>query len=159
MLSWLTQSYFGKIVATFIISMLPVVELRGGIPYGVGFGLEPWEAYIAAILGNFLPVPFILLFIEAVFGWMKKRGGWMERLVLKLEAKADSKKESVTRFKALGLMIFVAIPLPGTGAWTGALVARALGIKFKYAAPSIFAGVVIAGIIVTVISYGIKIII
>lgn len=156
MLEWLTQTYVGKIVATFFISMLPVVELRGGIPYGVGFGLNPWIAYAVALLGNMLPVPFILLLLDTVFGWMKKREGFLKNIAVKLENKAISKKASVEKYKLFGLLLFVAIPLPGTGAWTGALIASVLRMNRKYAFLSIFAGVVIAGFIITAVSYGFK---
>lgn len=156
MLEWLTQTYVGKIVATFFISMLPVVELRGGIPYGVGFGLNPWVAYAVALLGNMLPVPFILLLLDTVFRWMKKREGFLKNIAVKLENKAISKKASVEKYKLFGLLLFVAIPLPGTGAWTGALIASVLRMNRKYAFLSIFAGVVIAGFIITAVSYGFK---
>lgn len=156
MLQWLTQTYIGKIVATFFISVLPVVELRGGIPYGVGFGLNPWVAYAVAVLGNMLPVPFILLLLNVVFEWMKKREGFLKNIAVKLENKAVSKKASVEKYKLFGLLLFVAIPLPGTGAWTGALIASVLRMNRKYAFVSIFAGVVIAGFIITAVSYGFK---
>lgn len=156
MLNWLTQTYIGKIAATFFISMLPVVELRGGIPYGVGFGLNPWVAYAVAVLGNMLPVPFILLLLNAVFEWMKKREGFLKNIALKLEEKAISKKEKIERYKLFGLLLFVAIPLPGTGAWTGALAACVLRMNRKHAFVSIFLGVIIAGFIMTAVSYGFK---
>lgn len=156
MLNWLTQTYIGKIAATFFISMLPVVELRGGIPYGVGFGLNPWMAYAVAVLGNMLPVPFILLLLDVIFEWMKKREGFLCNVALKLEEKALSKKEKIEKYKLFGLLLFVAIPLPGTGAWTGALVASVLRMNRKYAFVSIFVGVIIAGFIMTAVSYGFK---
>lgn len=156
MIAWLTQSYIGKLVATFIISMLPIIELRGGIPYGVGFGLDPWIAYIVAVLGNMLPIPFILLFMDIVFKILKKMGGIFEKFALWLEKKAYNNQEKIEKYKAFGLMIFVAIPLPGTGAWTGALAASVLGISKKKAIISIFAGVLLAGFIMTAVSYGFK---
>ncbi len=156
MLNWLTSSYIGKLVATFIISMLPIVELRGGIPYGVGFGLNPWTAYIVAVLGNLLPVPFILLFMDVVFSVLKKMGGVFERFALWLERKAYNNQEKIEKYKVFGLMLFVAIPLPGTGAWTGAMAASVLGISKKKAVISIAAGVILAGFIVTAVSYGFK---
>lgn len=155
MLKWLTQTYIGKLAATFLISMLPVVELRGGIPYGVGFGLDPWVAYIVALLGNILPVPFILLLLDAVFEWMKSREGFLRNVALKLENKALSKKERIEKYKIFGLLLFVAIPLPGTGAWTGAMAACVMRMNRKHAFWSIFGGVVIAGIIVLILSYGV----
>ncbi len=156
MLAWLTQTYFGKLVATFIISMLPIIELRGGIPYGVGFGLDPWVAFAVAVLGNLLPVPFILLFMDVVFRILKKMGGIFEKFALWLEKKAYHNQEKIEKYKAFGLMLFVAIPLPGTGAWTGALAASVLGISKKKAIVSILAGVIVAGFIMTAVSYGFK---
>ncbi len=154
-ITWLTSSYIGKLAATFFISMLPIVELRGGIPYGVGFGLNPWVAYIAAVLGNLLPIPFILWFINAIIAWMKTRRGFLNKVAMFLENKVESKKADVEKYKFWGLLIFVAIPLPGTGAWTGALVASGLRMKFKWAFLSIVGGVIIAGFIMTALSYGI----
>ena len=156
MLNWLTQSYFGKLVATFLISMLPVVELRGGIPYGVGFGLNPWVAFAVAVLGNMLPVPFILLFVDKVFEILKRMGGKFEAFALWLERKAYRNQEKIEKYKVFGLLIFVAIPLPGTGAWTGAMAASVLGISKKKSILSILAGVIIAGFIMTAVSYGFK---
>ena len=155
MLDWLTKTFVGKFIATFIISMLPVVELRGGIPYGVGFGLNPWVAYIAALLGNMLPVPFILLLADVTFEWMKTKEGFLRNIALKLENKAWSKKEKIEKYKIFGLLLFVAIPLPGTGAWTGALAACVMRMNRRHAFWSILAGVVIAGIIVLILSYGV----
>ncbi len=153
-ITWLTSSYIGKLVATFLISMLPIIELRGGIPYGVGFGLNPWVAYIVAVLGNLLPVPFILWFIDKIIAWMKTREGFFNKAATFLEDKVASKKGKVEKYKLFGLLIFVAIPLPGTGAWTGALIASGLRMKFKWAFLSILGGVIIAGFIMTAISYG-----
>ncbi|MBQ8624443.1 MAG: small multi-drug export protein [Oscillospiraceae bacterium] len=154
MLAWLTQSYIGKLVATFIISMLPVVELRGGIPYGVGFGLDPWVAFAVAVLGNMVPVPFILFFVDKVFEILKRMGGSFAKFAEWLERKAYRNQEKIEKYKVFGLLIFVAIPLPGTGAWTGAMAAGVLGISKKKSILSIFAGVLIAGFIMTAVSYG-----
>lgn len=156
MFSWLTQTFAGKIAATFIISMLPVVELRGGIPYGVGFGLSPLVAMIAAILGNLLPVPFLLLLLDSFIEFLKKQKGIFGKFANFLESKAYKNQATIEKYKALGLIILVAIPLPGTGAWTGAIVATVLRMNRKTALPCIAAGVVIAGIVVTALSYGVK---
>ena len=156
MLAWLTSTYIGKLVATAVISMVPVIELRGGIPYGVGFGLSPLAATIAAVIGNMLPIPFVLLFLNGILEWMKKREDFFGKIADWLERKAYRNQDKIEKYKALGLMILVAIPLPGTGAWTGALVAVVFGIKTRVAIPSIFMGVVIAGIIVAILSYGVK---
>ena len=155
MFSWLTTTTLGKWIATIIISMVPVIELRGGIPYGVGFGLPYWEAFIAAFIGNMIPIPFILLLLRRIFAWLKtydKTRG----LVEKLEQRAHLKGEKVAKYRNIGLFILVAIPLPGTGAWTGALVASVLDIRMKKALPIIALGVLTAGLIVLLISHGVK---
>lgn len=154
MISWLTSTYIGKLVATFIISMMPIVELRGGLPYGVGFGLSPLVAFAAAVLGNMLPIPFVLLLLNGILKWMKTQDNFLGKIALWLENKAYKNKDAIEKYGSLGLVILVAIPLPGTGAWTGALVATVLGIRPKIAFPLIFIGVLIAGIIMLTVSYG-----
>ena len=139
-----------KYLITFLISMVPVIELRGAIPYGVGFGLVPWVVCILAILGNMLPVPFILLFIRKILEWMK-RYEKLGKIATKLEDRAANKSGKVKKSEFIGLMLFVAIPLPGTGAWTGALIAALMKMRIRRALPTILAGVVIAGIIVTLV--------
>ncbi len=156
MISWLTSTYIGKLIATFVISMLPVVELRGGLPYGVGFGLKPLEAFIAAFLGNILPIPFLLLLLESFLKWLKKRKGIFAKFALWLENKAYKNQKTIEKYAAFGLFVLVAIPLPGTGAWTGAIVATVLGMNKKVAFPMICLGVIAAGIIVMGITYGFK---
>ena len=143
------------ILLTLLMSAVPVIELRGGIPYGLALGLEWWEAYPAAIIGNMLPVPFIILGVRWVFSWLRKISPWFEYLVSKMEEKAAKNAELVKKYEMVGLCILVAIPLPGTGAWTGALVAAMLEMRLKDALPTILLGVVIAGAIVTLASMGI----
>lgn len=106
--------------------MVPVVELRGGLPFGRGLGLPYWAAYLSAVVGNILPAPFIVVYIRRIFQWMRRRLPRLDHLVDRLEAKAHLKGRKVTKYKYLGLMLFVAMPLPGTGAWTGALAAAFL---------------------------------
>ena len=142
----------GKFIMTFLISMVPIVELRGGLPYGILQGLHLPVAACAAILGNMLPVPFILLFIEHVFSFLKKNFPKMNSFIRKLEKRAEEKQVIVDKYGALGLVLLVAIPLPGTGAWTGSLVAALMRMKRKKAVPLIFTGVVIAAILMTVIT-------
>lgn len=156
MFSWLTQTLAGKIAATFFISMLPVVELRGGIPYGVGFGLNPWVSMVCAILGNLLPIPFLLLLLDSFIEFLKKQKGIFGRFANFLENKAYKNQATIEKYKALGLVILVAIPLPGTGAWTGAVVATVLRMNRKTAFPCIVLGVLIAGVVVTILSCGVK---
>ena len=154
-MQWLTQNPAGEFCFTMLVSMVPVVELRGGIPFGVARGLPVWAAYLAAIIGNILPVPFILVYIRRIFQWMRRRLPRLNRLVDKLEKKAHLKGQKVTKYKYLGLMLFVAIPLPGTGAWTGALAAAFLDMPLRKAIPSIFAGVLAAGIAISILTFGV----
>ncbi|MBR4953899.1 MAG: small multi-drug export protein [Oscillospiraceae bacterium] len=123
---------------TFLMAMLPVLELRGAIPYAFANELGAVEAFSAAVIGNMVPVPFIILFIRKIFAFMKKHIKPLGSLVDRLEARAQGKAELVHKYELLGLMVLVAIPLPGTGAWTGALVAAILNIRLRHALPSIF---------------------
>ncbi|MBQ3592908.1 MAG: small multi-drug export protein [Clostridia bacterium] len=134
--------------------MIPVIELRVAIPIGVAAGLSPWLAIPVAIIGNLIPVPFIILFIRKVFAWMRRKLPRLDGVVTRLEQRAENKKETVLRYEFWGLFIFVAIPLPGTGAWTGALIAAMLDMRLKKAMPSIALGVLTAGIIVAFVTYG-----
>ena len=155
MFEWLTTTIIGKTIMTMAVSAVPVVELRGGIPYGVVQGLPIWGAYVASVVGNMLPIPMILLFLDKIFDWMRSYEK-LAHIVHKLEAKAHLQGRKVTKYKKLGLMILVAIPLPGTGAWTGALVASVLDIPPREAIMPIFFGVVIAGVLVTIATFGIS---
>ena len=139
---------------TFLMAMVPVVELRGAIPYGVVAGLSVPEAFILAVLGNLAPIPFLVVFTRKVFEWLRTKSEWLDRLVRRLEAKADKNKKLVQKYEFFGLMLLVAIPLPGTGAWTGALVAAMMNMRLKRAMPAITVGVIVAGIIVTTLTYG-----
>ena len=113
----------------FLISLLPILELRGGILAGTLLGVDWPIAYLICVIGNLLPIPFILLFIRKIFDWI--RNTRFVKLVDKLEAKAEKKSAKVTKYKKFGLFLFVAIPLPGTGGWTGALIASVLKMRFK----------------------------
>lgn len=154
LLQWLTDSRLGEMVFTLLVSMIPVVELRGGIPFGTALGLPPWAALCAAVVGNLIPVPFIIVYIRRIFLWLRRRFPKLNRLVDKLERKAHLKGRKVSKYKYLGLFVFVAIPLPGTGAWSGAAIAALLGMRMRPALLSITLGVLIAGVIMTVGSYG-----
>lgn len=156
MLAWLTESTVGRLLQTFLISTVPVLELRAGIPYGVSLGLDYHRAALAAILGNLFPVPIIILFVRQVFAWLRKRSVKLDAWISGMENKAEHKGEKVRRYGALGLILLVAIPLPGTGAWTGALVAAVLGLRMRDALPAIIAGVVIAAAIVLGVTYGVS---
>ena len=146
----------GHILMTFLISMVPVLELRAAIPAGVIAGLDIKVALLTAVIGNLVPIPFIIVFIRKIFKWMQSKSERLAKIVKHFEEKAESKKAQVLRYEFWGLMIFVAIPLPGTGAWSGALVAAMLDMQLKRAFPAITAGVLIAGIIVTSLTYGIS---
>lgn len=144
----------GKVLGVFFVAMLPVIELRGAIPVGYALGLSWQTTLLCAIVGNLLPIPFILILLKHVFNWMKKHNVG-RKLVLKLEKKAQSRSDRVMKYEFFGLMLFVAIPLPGTGAWTGALVASVMEMNRKQAFLSIFLGVLIASVVVTLATYGI----
>lgn len=140
----------------FLISMVPVVELRGAIPAGALLGVHPVLCYALAVVGNLVPVPFILLFITWFLELMKKaRWGWVNRFACWLEAKAERGRAKMKNGAFIGLALFVAIPLPGTGAWTGALIAALFGFKKPKAFLSILCGVLVAGLIMTLGAYGI----
>ncbi|MBR4880123.1 MAG: small multi-drug export protein [Clostridia bacterium] len=139
-------------VKLMFISALPIIELRGGLPVAAASGIHPAVAYFLCVIGNLLPVPFIILLWAKVFKFFKR--GKFKELLEKIQAKADEKKEKVLKYEKWGLYIFVALPLPGTGAWTGALIAATLEMKLKDAFPVILAGVLTAGIIMTIVSYG-----
>ena len=154
-MQWLTQTPAGEFCFTALVSMIPVVELRGGIPFGVAHGLPLPLAVMAAVIGNMLPIPFLILFTRRVFEWLRRHIPRLEGIISRLERKAESKKDLVQRYKFWGLLVLVAIPLPGTGAWTGALVACVMDLRLKSALPAIFSGVLIAGAIVSAITMGI----
>lgn len=155
---WFHGTAAGEFLLTMLISMVPVIELRGGVPAGVAMGLPTELALLAGILGNMIPVPFVILFIRKAFKWVRAHipllGGFVDRL----EARAYRKIKSrdLARYEAWGLLLFVAIPLPGTGAWTGSLVAALMDLRLKNAVPVIFLGVVIAGLITTAVTYGVS---
>lgn len=150
----LTGIAFGKEILVFIISMTPILELRGGLIAASLLGLDPVRAYIISIIANIIPIPIILWFVKAVLDFMKKHN-IMEKLVLWLEEKVNSKKESIEKAEFLGLLLFVGIPLPGTGAWTGCLIAALLGIEKKKAFLAATLGVIMASIIMMFLSYGV----
>lgn len=154
-MQWLTDNPVGEFCFTAMVSMIPVAELRLGIPFGVARGLPVWAAYLAAVVGNVLPVPFIVVYIRRIFLWMRRRLPWLNSLVDKLERKAHLKGQRVTKYKYLGLAVFVAIPLPGTGAWTGSLAAAFLDMPLRKAIPSVIAGVLIAGMAISILTYGV----
>ena len=148
------RKIFGKRLAVFICSMIPIVELRGAIPLGAGLGLSWWENYILCVVGNMLPIPFILLLIKWFIGVLKNTKKF-SKLALWLEEKAAKNQSRVEKYGFWGLALFVGIPLPMTGAWTGALVAALIDVKFWRAMLATFIGVCLAGAIMTLASYGV----
>lgn len=140
-------------LTVFLLSLMPIIELRGGILAAKLLSVELWPAFFICLVGTLLPTPFILLFINKIFDWM-----WNTRLVKlvnRMEEKGRSKFDKINRYKTLGLMIFVAIPLPGTGAWTGSLAAALMKMDLKSAMLSVALGTLIADIIMCVLSYGV----
>ena len=149
-----------KYLSVLGISLLPVLELRAAVPYGVALDLPLTAVLIVSIIGNMLPIPFIILFIRQILTWMKKKSPRLRGFAEKLEARAQAKgKELIVKYETFGLYVFVAIPLPGTGAWTGALIAALFNLRMKHAIPAIFLGVVTAGLIMSVVSYGVDMLI
>ena len=145
--------YVSKEAVVFIISMIPILELRGGLIVSKLLQVPITTAIPLCIIGNIIPIPFILLFIKQIFKWMKKirifRG-----LVEKLEAKAMGKSDNIKKYEFWGLVLFVGIPLPGTGAWTGSLIAALLDVDFKKAVLAELLGIAIATVIMSIFSYG-----
>ena len=144
---------FLDVLKVFGMSMLPVFELRGSIVVGAAMDLPWWLNYIGSGGGNLLPVPFILLFIRGILHWMKGVKG-LCKIALWLEKKAQKHSVKVMKYATFGLFLFVAIPIPGTGAWTGALVASLFDMRMKYSLFSIACGVLCAGVIMICASYG-----
>ncbi len=143
-----------NILYVFLCSMVPIIELRAAIPMGAAFDIPFYINYIICVIGNMIPVPFILLFIRKILHWMKKIPK-LDKIAIWIENKAEKNKSKVLKYATLGLYVFVALPLPGTGAWTGALVAAMLDMRMKTAIPSILLGVMTAGVIMSLASYGV----
>lgn len=154
------QNFFlntvGEELCVFFCSMIPIIELRGAIPLGAGLGLPWWQTFLISVVGNMLPVPFILLFIKSIIGWMSRcRVKLFNRVANWLLEKAEKNRGKIEKYVFWGLALFVAIPLPGTGAWTGSLVASIIDMKLWKGVLSALVGVLIAGVIMTLISYGV----
>ncbi len=148
------KSWLSPEIIVFLISLLPILELRGGLIAASLLGV-PWGiAFPICVIGNMLPIPFILLFIRKIFDFVKRTNFLkMKKLVEKLDEKAVRKSEGMNNLSFWGLFTFVAIPLPGTGAWTGSLVANVLNIKLKHSFPIIFLGVIGAGLLMSFFAY------
>lgn len=156
LVTWLIEVLGGRIsreLIVFIISMVPILELRGGLLAASLFNIDIVKAIWICVVGNIIPVPFILLLITPIFQWLKQTK-LFRPLVEKLERKAMGKSEQIEKYEFWGLVLFVGIPLPGTGAWTGSLIASLLGIKFKKAFPAVIVGILVATVIMSIVSYG-----
>ncbi len=151
----ISSVWWGKYLVMFIISLMPILELRGGLIAASLMDAPMIQSFIVCFIGNILPIPFILWFITSIFDYLKKKKGKLGKLVEKIEKKANSKKDQIERLKYLGLVLFVGIPLPGTGAWTGCLIAALLGMDKKKSCLAAILGVIMAGIIMLIFSYGI----
>lgn len=136
----------------FLISMIPILELRGGLIAAALLKVDIAKAVGICLIGNMIPVPLILLFITPIFTWLKKTK-LFRPLVEKLEKKSMGKSEQIQKYEFWGLALFVGVPLPGTGAWTGALIASLLGIRFRKAFPAVILGLVMATVIMCVFTY------
>lgn len=145
----------GEELCVLFCSMIPIIELRGAIPMGALLGLPWWQSYLLAVLGNMIPVPFILLLIRAVIAWMaKSKVKFFNKIADFLLKRVEKRRDQIERYSFWGVCLFVAVPLPVTGAWTGSLVAAMIDMKFWKALLSCLLGVMIAGVIMTLISYG-----
>jgi uncharacterized membrane protein len=157
LVTWFTSTlgqHISREAVVFIISLLPILELRGGILASSLLGIEMWKGVIISAIGNVIPIPFILFFIKKIFAVLKKTR-LFRPLVEKLERKAMKKRGQIEKYEFWGLVLFVGIPLPGTGAWTGCLVAALIDMDIKKAIKAALVGVCMAAVIMTLISYGI----
>ena len=150
----LTSIAFGKQILVFIISLMPILELRGGLIAAALLGLSPWQSYIICIIGNILPVPFILLLINKILNWMRNSKHF-SGLASWLDKKVDKHKGQIEKYGYLGVVLFVGIPLPGTGAWTGSLIASVLEMDRKKTFLAVCIGVFMASIIMMILSFGV----
>ena len=153
LLSGLGGLPFGKQLMVFIISLMPILELRGGLIAAALLGLKPLESYIITIIGNIIPVPFILWFINRIIEWMRK-GKKLSKVANWLDKKVEKHKNQIEKFGFWGLVLFVGIPLPGTGAWTGCLIAAVLEMDRKKCFIAAMIGIFMASIIMMLISFG-----
>ncbi|MBO6015992.1 MAG: small multi-drug export protein [Lachnospiraceae bacterium] len=153
---WFAQTlgkYVSGEVVVFIISMIPILELRGGLIVAKLLQISILKAIPICIIGNIIPIPFILLFIKQIFKWLKKVPG-IGKLICRIEDRAMGKSDRIRKYEFWGLVLFVGIPLPGTGAWTGSLIAALLEIDFKKAIVAELIGIAMATIIMSFVSYG-----
>ena len=158
LVTWFTSTlgaHISREAVVFIISLFPILELRGGILASSLLDVTMWKGILISAVGNILPIPFILFFIKKIFAALKKSKAVCGRLVEKMENKAMKKRDQIEKYEFWGLVLFVGIPLPGTGAWTGALVASLIDMDIKKAFKAILVGICLAAVIMTLISYGV----
>ena len=148
-----TGLVFGKQLLVFIISLMPILELRGGLIAAALLNLSPWQSYIICIIGNILPVPFILLLINKILDWMRNSKK-LNKVALWLDKKVEKNKTQIEKYGYLGIVLFVGVPIPGTGAWTGSLIASVLEMDKKKTFLAVCLGIIIASIIMMILSFG-----
>lgn len=147
----------GRELCVLFCSMLPIIECRGAVPLGCALGLPWWQNVLFSVAGNMLPVPFILLFMKAILKWMRNcRAKFLNKIAAWLDRKIEKHKGTIEKYSYWGVMIFVGLPIPGTGAWTGMLISSVLGLEPKKSFLAAFVGVLMATAIMAVASYGIK---
>lgn len=150
---WFQDKGISNELIVFIVSMLPIIELRGGLIASSLLGIDLIKASVICIAGNIVPIPFILLFIRKIFELLKKVKG-INKIIYKLESTAMKKSDTIQKSAFIGLLLFVGIPLPGTGAWTGSLISALLDVKMKISVPAILCGLILATVIMDIVSYG-----
>lgn len=151
----LISNFFTREVSVIFTAALPIIEVRGAIPLGISLGFTPLKSLLLSLIGSIVPVPIILFTIRPIFNYLKSTKTF-KQLVYKLTDRTLSKSGRVQKFGAWGLLVFVAMPLPGTGVWSGSLIASLLNMRFKWTFPAILVGNIIAGIIITILSYGLS---
>lgn len=149
----LIYNYLTRELVVMLTAALPIIELRGAIPVGISLELSPLKSLFLSMIGSTIPVPIILFTIRPIFNYLKSTKTF-KKIIHKLTKKSISRSGKVQKYGAWGLLVFVAIPLPGTGVWSGSLIAALLNMRFKWAFPAIFTGNIIAGLIITIVSYG-----
>lgn len=152
-IQWIENYIHGPLLV-FVVSMLPIVELRGTIPVGLAMGMDLWQTFFLAYLGSCLPGPFIILFIRDIFKWLRNFDGWRV-WIDRLEKKTMARGDRTRQFGLIGLFLFVAIPLPGTGVWTGSLLSVLLGFRFLHSVIAVSVGNFVAGLLILGLSYGV----
>lgn len=152
-IQWIENYIHGPLLV-FVVSMLPIVELRGTIPVGLAMGIDLWQTFFLAYLGSCLPGPFIILFIRDIFKWLRNFDGWRV-WIDRLEEKTMARGDRTRQFGLIGLFLFVAIPLPGTGVWTGSLLSVLLGFRFLHSVIAVSVGNFVAGLLILGLSYGV----